>query len=85
MWAPDSKSLFVKKRTGSDMETWRYTLDGAAHRVTDRTVERVDGVGSGIVGYARVAPNGKHVVFSEVEPHSGDGLSKIWALKRVLD
>jgi Tol biopolymer transport system component len=85
MWAPDSHSLFVKKRTDNEVETWRYSLDGRAHRVADRTFDRIDGVGSGIVGYARVAPDGKQVVFGEVEPHAGDNLTKIWALERVLD
>jgi hypothetical protein len=86
MWAPDSRSLFVKKRNGAAIETWRYTLDGAAHRVKDRTFDRVDNVSlGGIVGYAAVAPNGKQVVFGEVDRSESDGLEHIWMLESVLD
>ena len=85
MWAPDSRSLFVKKRSGNAIETWRYTFDGTPHRVRDTTFDRVDGVGLGVIGFARVAPDGKHVVFGEVELSEGDGLEHIWALERVVD
>ena len=85
MWAPDSRSLFVKKRNGAAIETWRYTLDGAAHRVKDRTFDRVDTCPWAASCYAAVAPNGKQVVFGEVERSESDGLDHIWMLERVLD
>jgi Tol biopolymer transport system component len=77
-WAPDSRSILVKKRTatGQPAETWWVPVDG-------RQPARMYDGSNGDMTYIRIHPDGRRVAFAARKPREFKPY-EVWVLENVL-
>jgi Tol biopolymer transport system component len=77
-WAPDSRSILVKKRTATDQsaETWWVPVDG-------RQPTRMYDGSDGDMTYIRIHPDGRRVAFAARKPREFKPY-EVWTLENFL-